>query len=64
MCKVVFAMEVIQEKTGGALKKKLLSCKSKAAKKGWRNPRNSQQWAEKLLYLRLADIVRKRYNIY
>ena len=57
-------MEVIQEKPGGRLKRKLIDCKSKAAKKGWRDPRNAQQWREKLLYLRIDDIVRKRYQIY
>lgn len=57
-------MEVIQEKSGGRLKRKLIDCKRKAAKKGWRDPRNAQQWREKLLYLRIDDIVRKRYQIY
>ena len=57
-------MEVIQERPGGRLKSKLLDCKRKAAKKGWRDPRNTQQWKEKLLYLRIDDIVRKRYQIY
>ena len=40
-------MEVIQERPGGRLKRKLLDCKRKAAKKGWRDPRNTQQWKEK-----------------
>ena len=57
-------MEVIQEKPGGRLKRKLIDCKRKAAKKGWRDPRNAQQWREKLLYLRIDDILRKGYQIY